>query len=106
MIGKPSDHHKVAAAMAGMTSAGSERNGIGARPAACSPSAIRPASGVRMKRQISVTIVTDSTSDEKYTPRSTAANLVVRLSASASSSAIAVSGGTISRVKVSVLAKA
>ena len=48
----------------------------------------RPASGASMKRQISVTIVTDSTAEEKKMPRNTAAPLLARLSASASSSAI------------------
>ena len=56
-----------------------------------------------MKRQIKVTMVTDSTADEKKIPRMTAAPLPARLSASASSSAMIVSGGTIIRVTTNVL---
>ena len=52
-------------AIAGMTRAGSLRNGIGAPPGACITSPTRPASGVSMKRQIRVTMVTDSTEERE-----------------------------------------
>jgi len=63
----------------------------------------RPASGASMKRQISVTMVTDSTADAKKMPRSTAAPLPARFRASASSSEMTVKAGTIISVTSNVL---
>jgi hypothetical protein len=71
------------------------RNGIGSAPSACAASPSRPASGASTKRQIRVTMVTDSTDDEKNTPRKNAAPRVARFSAKASPSAATVRIGTI-----------
>ena len=89
----------VVSASAGIASAGSDRNGIGSRPSACAASATSPASGVRMKRQISVTIVTVNTAGAKNTPRNSPDARVRVFNASANASAIAVSGGTITSTR-------
>ena len=54
------------------------------------------------QRQIKVTIVTDSTAEEKKIPRKIAAPFVARLSASASASASTVNSGTIISVTTNV----
>jgi hypothetical protein len=106
IIGSPSDHQIVVMATAGMVRSGSLRNGMGSRPSPCMISPIRPASGARMKRQISVTIVTDSTEEEKKRPRKIAAPRVALLRARARSKAMIVSGGTISSAYLKVLSSA
>ena len=102
-IGKPTDHQMVVIASAGRTRCGSLRNGSGSQPSAFHSSPSSPASGASTKRQIRVTIVTDSTADEKKMPRNIAAPLLARLSASASTSASTVSAGTIISVTSNVL---
>ncbi len=60
---------------------------------------MKPPSGIRIMRQIRVTIVTDRTDDEKKTPRKKAAMRVVRLSNRARISGMTVRGGTVSSTK-------
>src|SRR5438128_1490618 len=86
--GKVSGHQMVVIASAGRTRCSSLRNGNGSPPKALARKPRKPASGASMKRQINVTIVTDSTAEEKKMPRKIAALRLARLSASASASAI------------------
>src|SRR4051812_49835039 len=90
-------HQMVVMASAGMVRFGSLRKGIGSLPAAWRILAISPASGVRMKPQIRVTMVTESTDEEKKMPRKTAAARGARLSARAKASDRMVSGGAVSK---------
>jgi ABC-type uncharacterized transport system involved in gliding motility auxiliary subunit len=63
----------VVIASAGSTRSGSLRKGSGSQPSAFHSSPSRPASGASTKRQIRVTMVTDSTAEEKKMPRKIAA---------------------------------
>src|SRR4051794_39073545 len=104
-MGKPTDHQIVVIASAGSTRCSSLRNGKGSPPTALARKPRNPASGASMNRQTNVTIVTDSTADEKKTPRRTAAVLLARLSAMASANARTVSAGTIIKVTSNVLTR-
>src|SRR5271169_6552883 len=96
-------HHQIVViAMAGIARCASLRNGTGGSPNEARTLAIKPPSGIRTMRQISVTIVTDSTDEEKNSPRRTAEKRDASLSASASASASMVSAGTVSRTNKQV----
>jgi hypothetical protein len=103
IIGSPIDHQMVVMASAQSDQVGWLRNGIGSAPIACAVSPSSPASGASTNRQMSVTMVTDSTEEEKKMPRNTAAPRVARLRASASASASTVSRGTIISASAKVL---
>ncbi len=93
-------HHQIVViAMAGIARCASLRNGTGGRPMSAERLAIKPPSGISTMRQISVTIVTDSTDDEKNRPRKTVDQREPLLRASASPRPVSVSAGTVSSTK-------
>ena len=59
----------VVIASAGSARCGSLRNGSGVQPSDFHKSPSKPASGASTNRQIKVTMVTDSTDEEKNRPR-------------------------------------
>ncbi len=99
-------HHTVATPTENSDQPDVDRNPIGSNPSLEKIIAISPSFGMKTMRQISVTIVTDSTDDAKNVPLNMEDRRPGLLSASASPSPITTSVGTENTTKTAVLRNA